>query len=107
MYFQQVEEIASGLKTCTQRVQKPGEFNLSRRNTVGAVYHANGHIKWRIRETYSVSPGRGRLTARVCFDYDPPMIILPETREQDAIHASDGMALLKIRIIRIESVRLQ
>lgn len=105
MYFQQVDEIAQGLKTCTQRVQKSGECPWG--EPIRRVLTGAGRLKWEVDGEYAVSPGRGKLTVRVCFDYDPPMLIYPETREQDDVYRRDGMAPLLIRITKIESVRLQ
>jgi hypothetical protein len=107
MYFQQVDEIAQELKHCTQRVQKDDDVSVT--NDAGAIAAVmNGaRRKWVVGNIYSVTPGRGKLTALVCFDYTPPLVVQPHRWFDDMVYRHDGMIPLQIRITEIESVRLQ
>lgn len=117
MIFQQVEEIAQGLKTCTQRVQKEGEREIH--NNEGVIYNvfssysddysSPDRLKWRVGGIYNVVPGRGKLTVLMspCPLYDPPMLLYPECREHDRLYRQEGFLPLQIRVTQIESVRLQ
>ncbi len=107
MFFTQVEEIAQELKTCTQRVQKDDDVSVTHDSGVIAAVMNGTRRKWVLGNLYSVTPGRGRLTALVCFDYQPPMVVYPAHWFDDMVYRHDGMIPLQIRMTQIESVRLQ
>ena len=48
-------KIINGTKTETRRIVKPGEEHLRE-----FVMTPNGNVKWRVRDSYAVQPGRGK-----------------------------------------------
>lgn len=108
MYFKQVEEIACKLKTCTQRVCKDGEaWETDEDGNITLVRDARGRQKWRVGNEYAVSPGRGKRGMMVCWGAGAPVLSCPENAAELNAHIRSGCEFLRIRILKIERVRLQ
>lgn len=111
MYFKQVEEIARKLKTCTQRVCKDGEtWETDEDGNITLVRDAHGRQKWRVGNEYAVSPGRGQPTVLATWYEDGSLFglimgVQPDTRA--AWLMKPLTEFLRIRILKIERVRLQ
>ena len=110
MFFKQVEAIARGAKTCTQRVVQPGEIaELDAEGSITQVRSASGRLKWYLGGSYVVSPGRGKRAAMVLWRgiHDPAAIRTPNTEQGFERLAASGYEPLRIRLRAIERVRVQ
>ncbi len=108
VYFKQVSEIVSGAKTCTQRVVKAGESDVcDEAGNIVAVRTPKGAIKWRVGGVYCVAPTRGWPTALWKLIGDVPVILKPKTKAIAATFMAGGYAQVKIRVVKIERVRVQ
>lgn len=124
MIFEQIDDIIAGRKTQTRRVCKSGEeeevvmsdtdrvffrhdkpyvaYPVDEQRAISAVYTATGRLKWRVGNTYAVSPGRGK----PCVFWNT---LAPEWTDQ-----KEGWLLIEgiwqplhIRIAAIRQERLQ
>ncbi|MCA9912624.1 MAG: hypothetical protein KC496_04730 [Anaerolineae bacterium] len=65
MIFKQIDEIASGNKTQTRRIVKPGEYENSDLNRIYEVRTPKRRLKWYVDGNYAVVSKRGAKTVRV------------------------------------------
>lgn len=113
MIFQQVEEIAQGLKTCTQRVQKPEErpvmIPVGNSGMITEV-KSGGRVKWKVGGEYTVVPGRGKPAMLVSYNDDGSVFgFIHNVSAEDRPNwlAYENCFVLRIRITAINLVRLQ
>ena len=107
MYAKQIMEIVERLKTCTQRVVKPGETAVEQDGQIVAVLTAAGRVKWKVGGVYAVSPTRGWPAAVWREVGSGVFIVKPNTKTAQAEYIGKGYQPVRICIKRIERVSVQ
>lgn len=107
MYAKQIREIVERLKTCTQRVVKPGETAVEQDGQIVAVLTAAGRVKWKVGGVYAVSPTRGWPAAVWKEVGAGVFIIKPNTKAAQAEYVAKGYQAVRICVKRIERVDVQ
>lgn len=107
MYAKQIREIVERLKTCTQRVVKPGETAVEQDGQIVAVLTAAGRVKYKVGGVYAVSPTRGWPAAVWKEIGAGVFIIRPKTKTDQVHYIACGYQSMKICVKRIERVCVQ